>query len=219
MKRLLRLAARLYPSAWRSRYGDEFAALLDDVDARWRDVLNVLTGALTMQIRNFGVIPAALTLAGAIAGFAAAATMPQLYRSSVTLRLSGADPMITRSLLESAFGHDTSSRVNVPPSRIEVLVNDSRGAAAAGTRTLYMATLDPDPRQAQRATQRLLDGLDKATASLTTSNPPIRLETIVAPNLPNAAVSPNRIALAGTGGGIGLLLGGLTAWLRRRIRA
>jgi hypothetical protein len=30
MRRLLRLAAWLYPPAWRDRYGAEFEALLDD---------------------------------------------------------------------------------------------------------------------------------------------------------------------------------------------
>jgi len=42
MKRLLRLAARAYPAAWRVRYGVEFEALLDEVKPRWRDIVDVL---------------------------------------------------------------------------------------------------------------------------------------------------------------------------------
>jgi hypothetical protein len=46
MKRLARKLARLYPRAWRTRYGREFDALLEDADLTWGDLLNVLAGAL-----------------------------------------------------------------------------------------------------------------------------------------------------------------------------
>src|SRR5690348_1403763 len=42
---------RLYPAAWRDRYGDEFAALLDDCPSSLALVLDVLLGALDARLR------------------------------------------------------------------------------------------------------------------------------------------------------------------------
>ena len=41
MKRLIRFLARLYPTRWRERYGEEFDALLEDSLPRWRDAWDV----------------------------------------------------------------------------------------------------------------------------------------------------------------------------------
>ena len=41
---------RLYPTAWRARYGDEFAALLDDCPLTFFSLLDVLLGALDAHI-------------------------------------------------------------------------------------------------------------------------------------------------------------------------
>lgn len=43
---LHRLVLRCYPAAWRERYGDELLALLADRGAGWRDVPNLLAGAI-----------------------------------------------------------------------------------------------------------------------------------------------------------------------------
>ena len=46
LDRLIRFASRLYPPSWRRRYEVEFEALLEDAGRDWRDVLDVLLGAL-----------------------------------------------------------------------------------------------------------------------------------------------------------------------------
>ena len=46
MRRLLYLLARLYPRPWRARYGDEFEALLEDIEPRWSDVWNLVSNGL-----------------------------------------------------------------------------------------------------------------------------------------------------------------------------
>jgi hypothetical protein len=52
MKALLHLFVNLYPRWWRERYGDEFHALLEDNGrATVSSAVNVLTGALLMQLR------------------------------------------------------------------------------------------------------------------------------------------------------------------------
>jgi hypothetical protein len=45
MKRLMRLALRLYPDAWRRRYGPEVGQLIDDGSARPTDLLDLVSHA------------------------------------------------------------------------------------------------------------------------------------------------------------------------------
>jgi hypothetical protein len=70
MRRLIRFATCLYPAAWRKRYAREFDALLDEVNPRAADLLNVLGGALKMQLTQGGFwkFAAGFALAGALAG-------------------------------------------------------------------------------------------------------------------------------------------------------
>jgi hypothetical protein len=82
MRPLLRAAARLYPRAWRARYGEEFDALIDDLTPRWRDVLNIVFGALIVQISRPAALPVAIALGGAILGAAVSLAMPPVYASS-----------------------------------------------------------------------------------------------------------------------------------------
>jgi hypothetical protein len=70
MKRLIRFVAKIYPRAWRNRYGEEFDALLDDTHANGRTALNVLTGAVGMQIQRLTKV-ALTALTAAVAIFAA----------------------------------------------------------------------------------------------------------------------------------------------------
>src|SRR5262249_14591540 len=51
-KRIARQLVRLYPSAWRARYEDEFVALLESRDLGWRDVLDVSRGATREWLRS-----------------------------------------------------------------------------------------------------------------------------------------------------------------------
>src|SRR4029077_18495193 len=89
--RLTRLAGWLYPASWRRRYGIEFEALLEDTGRHWRDVLDVLLGALKMQLTSWtlGKIAAGFGLAGAVLFFALSfIAMPDKYTSYCTLRLT-----------------------------------------------------------------------------------------------------------------------------------
>jgi hypothetical protein len=56
VKPLLRFAAKLYPRAWRERYGAEFEVLLDDTGADPRIALNVFTEAIGMQVQRWKTI-------------------------------------------------------------------------------------------------------------------------------------------------------------------
>lgn len=52
--RAARWLTRLYPSAWRARYGDEFRAFLDDREAGPRAIFDVIASALHEHICEFG---------------------------------------------------------------------------------------------------------------------------------------------------------------------
>jgi hypothetical protein len=49
--RLARALLRLYPRAWRARYGDEFLAFIDDSGLSWRAVANVVAAAGAERVR------------------------------------------------------------------------------------------------------------------------------------------------------------------------
>jgi hypothetical protein len=57
---------RLYPKAWRSRYGDEMLALLEVAPLGWRDRLDLVRGALDAWLHpiNHSRVPAVAALIG-----------------------------------------------------------------------------------------------------------------------------------------------------------
>jgi hypothetical protein len=93
MRRLIRLAARLYPAAWRTRYGAEFAALLDATQPGGLDVWDVFRGALTMRMTawNFGKITAGCALAGVVVAGSLTYSMPAEYVSTAVLGTAPGD--------------------------------------------------------------------------------------------------------------------------------
>jgi len=90
MRRLVEWGVRLYPAQWRARYGDEFLALIEDAPPRWRDVWDVLRGALAMQLTSGSFIKmvAAFAIAGMLAAAIWSAMLPDRYVSTSVLRLA-----------------------------------------------------------------------------------------------------------------------------------
>jgi hypothetical protein len=83
MNQWIRLAAKFYPPSWRQRYGVEFDALLDDSRSGWRDVVDVFTGAMRMQMSTWSYrnMTAACGLAGLVLAAGIAFQMPNRYVS------------------------------------------------------------------------------------------------------------------------------------------
>ena len=88
MNRLRQLLLRLYPAEWRARYGDELAALVEDVPPSWSSNLDLLKGALKMQfsIPAFPKLAVMLSMAGLVTGLAVSFTVPARYTSSGLLK-------------------------------------------------------------------------------------------------------------------------------------
>src|ERR1700749_2609777 len=87
MMPLVRILARLYPAAWRAKYGAEFDALIVDSRAGVREVLNVATGALQMQFTTWGYGRFAIAgiAIGIIAAAGAAFASPAEWRSECAM--------------------------------------------------------------------------------------------------------------------------------------
>jgi uncharacterized protein involved in exopolysaccharide biosynthesis len=89
MDRLTKLASKLYPRWWRQRYGDEFAALLEDARPGPSGTLDILKGALIMQLASPSswkplVVCAAL---GTVIAVAATFLMTPLYASNAAISI------------------------------------------------------------------------------------------------------------------------------------
>src|SRR4051794_17683175 len=112
MRNWLRFAARLYPSTWRTRYGAEFEALLDDSTPAWRDVLDVFRGAIKMQISTWSVrnVVFACGLIGLAIATGWAFATPGQYVSHAVLRVTPSQ--IPENLVPDVFNREMVSHIN-----------------------------------------------------------------------------------------------------------
>jgi hypothetical protein len=112
MKYLIRLAAHLYPRQWRERYGEEFSALLEDVGPGWRDSLDIMKGALVMQLTgwNTGRTLAMGGMLGALLAFGISFAIPKQFVSQAVIKIA---PEIGASPLTPAFvNQQMTDRIN-----------------------------------------------------------------------------------------------------------
>ncbi len=104
MKRWIQLAARMYPRAWRERYGDEFEALLEDCNPGWRELFDAMGGAIRMQITNgslYWKTMAATAVLGAVVAAVAVFSWPKTYQATAVVRLPELTFQSTKSLVMS----------------------------------------------------------------------------------------------------------------------
>src|SRR5258708_15424416 len=94
MKKAIRLLISLYPKSWRTRYQNEFDALLDDVSPTWRTFFDVFGGALKMRMNmgNAWKTIAAFGVIGVIAAGAFSLTIPDRYVSTAVIKMGDAGP-------------------------------------------------------------------------------------------------------------------------------
>jgi hypothetical protein len=95
MNRLAKWMMRLYPAAWRARYGDEMDALLAASGADARTVADLLTGGMRMRFSkgSFLKLAFALGVAGMLMGLGASYLRKPQYVSRATLLMTPAPPM------------------------------------------------------------------------------------------------------------------------------
>ena len=238
MRNLIRFAAWLYPPSWRQRYGVEFAALLEDVRPGWRDLLNVLKGALAMQIRNFGVIAAGFALAGALVAGLVSWRIPDTFVSQAIVKWWPAEarnevPTLIvnstsrNSLVAIMNKHNLYERQRAQRPLEEVIEQMRHAIRIYPVRdtAFTVAFLDEDPAKARLVTRELVNTLmlnnvlmrRAASASAERApGPGLNMEVLDPASLPDGPSSPNRLIIYGLGIAIGALTGAVAAWFRGR---
>ena len=234
MRSLIRFAAWLYPPHWRERYGSEFDALLEDIRPGWRDFLNVLKGALSMQIGNFGVTAACFAVTGVLVAGLISWRIPDKYYSSATVRFGPAKAakeipaLIVSSTSRNSLApilkkHNLYERERTQKP-LEELIERMRAdirIERLGDDAFTVAFRNENPATARRVTQELIHALiennilDRRAAARQASTPPSRLVLLSVPNLPSSPTSPNRPMIYGLGIAIGTLAGAVVTWFRR----
>jgi hypothetical protein len=220
MKLLLRAAARLYPRAWRDRYGAEFDALIDEVTPRWRHLVNVVVGALIMQISRLALVPVATAVLGAVVGATISLAMRPVYASSsyVLVQVPGtaADAgdrgqrirtAIEAALQETAFDKKAVAvTLRGEPGRDPVVLEVSASADSAGAAQ----------QAAVKAVGSVIDANVVASERLA-SNPNVQFRIVQPPDLPGTA-RRDTMRNSTLGGALGLLVGVAVAFVAHRRR-
>jgi hypothetical protein len=233
MKRLLRFAAKLYPGAWRTRYGDEFAALLDDLSPGWRDVFNVVQGALRMQLSMWGpwkTIAAAGLLGTLLAGWYSF-RLPAQYVARAAVEVQPVDSLA--EIMVVAFRRATlveimqrgnlykSERNRHPMEDVVEMMRHSIRITRSGTdpNAFVLEFSYPDAAAARDAGRQLVSALVLANIQVSRQYPDDPRSNVQV--LDPVSVSDNRaprirwpILLIGMA--VGCALAALAALLRRR---
>lgn len=225
-------AAKLYPRWWRERYGEEFAALLEDARPGVRGFVDVLAGAISMRMNQAAA--SQIILAGALLGLTIAmlsiSFWPPKFVSTATISSSREESArIIANWIESRLrplivkeGLYPAERLRNPMSAIVqrmksdiqfILLPSSSGQG----RDIRIAFAYPDRIVARSVVEDLTKQLLAADAR---SDPAFTLNLSLTerPSLPVHPVEPNRISIAGAGLGGGLAISALYAWLRARKR-
>ncbi len=240
---LLRLAVRIYPRAWRKRYGTELEALLEDSGGGWRVLADLVWGATKMRMTTVDFrILAGMGMAGLAIAAIVSYQMPDRFRSEAVALVTLGDGVDHQRVIEAlirAEGETLSrtslaslieapdlnlyqtERTGLPLEDVvermkhrDLLLRVAAQPVRGNTAVIVSYTGD-SALLANKTTQKLLDQL---TANLEKDNSAGRVRVIDPPNLPGVPVRPNRlaIALAGLIGGIasGMLVAGIKRWPR-----
>jgi uncharacterized protein involved in exopolysaccharide biosynthesis len=230
MRSLARWAARLYPAAWRARYGVEMEALLEDAGPGWRDLWDIVRGALFMQMTSlsFWKILTGCTLAGVLGAGIWSATIPNRYVSRAVIRISAAAPATDGEAKREALGRvqavlSRSSLATIIIQQnlyarqrqrypMEDVTQEMRNrhlriqTVDAASGTVFAVSFDNEnPAAAQATVRAVVSSL--AERHLPQGDSAADMEVLNPASLPSQPLGPNRIRVIGGGLGLGLVLG------------
>ena len=108
----MKFLVRLYPRRWRERYGDEFSALLEDVNPDWRTSFDIVKGALVMQMSgwNVGRTLVGSGMIGALVAFAVSFAIPRQYISQAVIKIAPQPGL--PSLAPAGINQEMTNRIN-----------------------------------------------------------------------------------------------------------
>jgi hypothetical protein len=224
MKRLVLLASKLYPRQWRSRYGNEFEALIEDSQATGiRELFDILKGATTMRLTQSPLpIIGIFTLAGTFAMAVVWVAIPNMYRSEGTFAIpTGATRVAINEAATDAldshqlqpflqkYGFDSPEAVEKSKGRITIRKAEPV-AGHASEQLVGVHFDDEDPVRAQAVAKevmdRLVQRLNARGMAATVTDAPARPTIPIAPAL-------KKLLEMGVSGG--LMLGVLAAIARK----
>jgi hypothetical protein len=237
---------RLYPRAWRERYGEEFDALLEDAPPTWRDAADIFVEACKVHLTT-GRSLVTFVAAGLILGASLSLIAPRRYVSTGVVRVvsePGADfdfdrivsEMLSRSNLAEIVVRPSldlykSDRTRVPMEDITQKMRQDIRITREQDGDIAVSFAYPDENQARLTAEALVEELQAAinvrgrmTAALwrqawPNDPPPAKsvAEVATPATLPTRGEAPWRLYLAL--GGLAGLLAATVWWLPRRLTA
>ena len=235
MKTLLRILARLYPAAWRKRYGAEFEALIEDARPGLGGALDILKGALAMQVTSWtpSRVLAVSAVAGVLIAIGIAYAMPRKWSSAAVIQADVQTPDRVNTLAQTALSRGALATIlhnsgiyrdnlkTMPEEDVleifkrSIKVSPVRSASGNAFQVRFTYG---DPRLAQQVTQALAASFIES--NFTNPEPGV-FRLVEVANLPQQPINPTfsgKIATAGLGGGllIGAPLAGFLYWRRRK---
>lgn len=225
MKKMILLVIRLYPAAWRDRYELELQTLMEDVGCHWRDIADVLKGALVMRIIDSSYLKMAgvCGLAGALLFGGYSITLPDRFASEAIVAYSPgksriaamdevgatAQRVLSRASLRDVIAHQhLYEHDNLDAEAvIERMRRDIRiGSFLTKKDAFELQFIYGDPVRAQSTVAEL-------TSRFLNEQP--GFQALVQPSLREHPAAPNRWVIAAWGLAIGVLSGVIGARLRR----
>lgn len=211
------MAARLYPSPWRQRYGAEFDALLEDTRPTLKNAVDVAWGAMEMHMHmlTFSKLALLCGVSGAILATVIAVRMPDKYVSEAVIRVSGdgrslrvfRDRVLPRALgPQHDFSITNLNSLVTRPDEFDFTVRYSDRDAAQAEITGHQMV-------SRIVTANLLEGIKASSRT--------QVRLLRPPRLAASPDKPNRPAITALGFGAGLMFATLLAaakWLLRRVR-
>jgi capsular polysaccharide biosynthesis protein len=235
MKLPIRCDMRLYPAAWRARYGAELEALAEDMQCGWREFFDICKGAIQMQVWKGGALRFAVFcgVAGMIVAGIVGFGMHNRYRSMAVLRIpqgdfeeqSGSLQRAEQNILSRSSLWAVVQKYNLYPEErtrlpLEDIIQEMRNRYIQIRRLATSQTKAPgsafsiafdyvDPAKAQVVTQDLTE---RFMAALQDSAP---LELLDPASQPQAAYIPNWPAILMAGLVMGMVAGMAVLGIRR----
>lgn len=225
MRTILRAAARLYPRAWRARYGEEFDVLIDHLTPRWRDVLNIILGALIMHISRLAALPVALAIGGVTLGAAVSMLMPPVYTSSarVLVQLTNGPVDESERVLSIRAATDAVLKQSAIDKKVIAATLDQqfKRDGGLGVTLLDVQGSAGSAPTAKQETEKALGAIMRTNLVASNGqaqNAGLRFTLLELPTLP---VTSHRDSTrnGAIGGVLGLAVGGVVVLLARRRKA
>lgn len=225
MRRWIGLLSRLYPPAWRERYGVEFDALLDEAPLRAADFLNVFQEAIKMRTTTWTAkeILLSSTFGGAVLAAAVALWLPNWYLTTAVLQVPAgrvatlplvAENTLSRKVLAGLIdrhGLYAEERGRMSPDDLVNLMRRDIRVATVTSSTRKSTSVElqfryPNPTRAQSVVRELSSKLQEST------------ELSLLDPATSDVIGPNRRVVILVGLFNGLLLGSMVLLIRNHYK-